>query len=372
MATENLTFFCTRRSIDTLRLDTDGINIFLVESTQPGCFTVRTSTAYDSKVHNINISERGRELEVTARSNGCSRRSGFAGRTMSIINGRVVFGGMDDRNNLAADPPDIYIGIPCDATSFECAINANASNQSEIDSRVALGNVHMTLHGQTTCNLREGCKRLKVKTSSQATMRADSVCGHINAECSGQSEVIITGVFESANIECSDQSKVRSHGPCTGDYMACASGMSEITHPGEVRGAVRRGCSGMSTVNVGSERVTSDRSQKKRHVSISSSSSDSSDSSIQEIPPPKRSKPNSYTHQRETPPSQKSEPPRQKTAEDTAFEVIGILKTERWEIIRAVYLQKAKLLHPDKGAKDDVAFKELQNAYELLGRLYNK
>ena len=47
------------------------------------------------------------------------------------------------------------------------------------------------------------------------------------------------------------------------------------------------------------------------------------------------------------------------------YEVLGVLRDSDVEVVRAVYLAKAKKLHPDVGG-DPAAFAELQEAYDAL------
>jgi hypothetical protein len=85
-------------------------------------------------------------------------------------------------------------------------------------------------------------------------------------------------------------------------------------------------------------------------------------------PPPKKARP-------ATPPkpAKPTSPPRPvKTPEESAFEVLGLMRTSDFDIIRAVYLKLAFKLHPDKPEGNADKFKAMQNAYDLLESLYCK
>ncbi|MDP2665164.1 MAG: J domain-containing protein [bacterium] len=55
----------------------------------------------------------------------------------------------------------------------------------------------------------------------------------------------------------------------------------------------------------------------------------------------------------------------EKEHELTPWEVLGVRKGDSPELIREVYLAKAKHYHPDKGG-DDEKFTELKNAYDSI------
>jgi DnaJ-class molecular chaperone len=53
-------------------------------------------------------------------------------------------------------------------------------------------------------------------------------------------------------------------------------------------------------------------------------------------------------------------------SEREAYETLGLDRTADSETIRSTYRERAKRLHPDGERGDEAAFKELNEAYELL------
>jgi DnaJ-class molecular chaperone len=53
-------------------------------------------------------------------------------------------------------------------------------------------------------------------------------------------------------------------------------------------------------------------------------------------------------------------------SEREAYEALGLDRTADRETIRSTYRERAKRLHPDGEDGDEAAFKELNEAYELL------
>ncbi|MCG1007043.1 J domain-containing protein [Halorubrum lacusprofundi] len=59
-------------------------------------------------------------------------------------------------------------------------------------------------------------------------------------------------------------------------------------------------------------------------------------------------------------------PPTSGMSEREAYETLGLNRTADRETIRSTYRERAKRLHPDGEDGDETAFKELNEAYELL------
>ncbi|WP_144922145.1 J domain-containing protein [Halorubrum salsamenti] len=59
-------------------------------------------------------------------------------------------------------------------------------------------------------------------------------------------------------------------------------------------------------------------------------------------------------------------PPTSGMSEREAYETLGLDRTADSETIRSTYRERAKRLHPDGERGDEAAFKELNEAYELL------
>ena len=59
-------------------------------------------------------------------------------------------------------------------------------------------------------------------------------------------------------------------------------------------------------------------------------------------------------------------PPTGGMSEREAYETLGLDRTADGEAIRSAYRERAKRLHPDGEDGDEAAFKELNEAYELL------
>ncbi|EMA58258.1 J domain-containing protein [Halorubrum lipolyticum] len=59
-------------------------------------------------------------------------------------------------------------------------------------------------------------------------------------------------------------------------------------------------------------------------------------------------------------------PPTGRMSEREAYETLGLDRTADSEAIRSTYRERAKRLHPDGEDGDEAAFKELNEAYELL------
>lgn len=59
-------------------------------------------------------------------------------------------------------------------------------------------------------------------------------------------------------------------------------------------------------------------------------------------------------------------PPASGMSEREAYEVLGLDRTADAEAVRSAYRDRAKRLHPDGEDGDEAAFKELNEAYELL------
>ncbi|KKF39793.1 molecular chaperone DnaJ, partial [Halorubrum saccharovorum] len=59
-------------------------------------------------------------------------------------------------------------------------------------------------------------------------------------------------------------------------------------------------------------------------------------------------------------------PPASGMSEREAYETLGLDRTADSEAIRSAYRERAKRLHPDGADGDEAAFKELNEAYELL------
>ncbi|MCX8063987.1 MAG: J domain-containing protein [Candidatus Hydrogenedentes bacterium] len=54
---------------------------------------------------------------------------------------------------------------------------------------------------------------------------------------------------------------------------------------------------------------------------------------------------------------------------EVCFKLLGVSPSASWEEIEKAYREKAKIHHPDKGGDED-AMKALNDAYEMLRKLY--
>ena len=253
-------------------------------------------------------------------------------------------------------------------------VNLNLSGNAQCTIQDPIKELVGCFRGTALCKI-ESCTFISVHLSNESIVECRNVCsGPVRIECMHNSgATLYHGRFISVRAECSGKASIRTRGICEGSYYANATDQSTIIHYGQLHGAWQREKSDEATVSFFVTNPETGSTRKKRSSSISSISSCESDGS------PRKKKAHNNEPPRSAQPPPSSAPPLQKkgpqkvwSAEELrAFNTIGILPTEDFDIIRVVYLKKCHKLHPDRaGAAMHGAFTDLQSAYDLLEGLY--